>query len=999
MKQIGYQGYAQAEGFDPIRAPRESIEQIAAHGRRVIRGMEAVRDQDMKNRRAYAAQLERKFNVEERNRAQNKQLEDQNRELVNKWQNINTRIKVENYETEAKRWQAIAGLSQTAAKTANELYEQKYEADLEDEYYKTLWEGPPVESQLAHDEAMHNLRIGGEAIEQEADVLQARGVPQDSVEQVRSLNPARRVGRQKALAEMAGRRWESWVEEQFAVNDRTQISVPDGAGGVKVITPSQAGTSAERAATMQVLLRDYLKLNALDGAKPEFLAPMMQRIRQSTDEVIARTRKAEAQQSAQMRIDESMDAFYDAQTPESAYDLVLTTSRQIDPRTGAPVGLRGGRMALYEAMKQVDEYGNLVVNDHELAEILNMTFPGMNKPIGEQYSHEIAKLRRERQDVVSSNYAANERATDIENDRWTDEAEAWLKDNPQASREEIEGLIETAVRNGNSDGARRLAGYIQYTPEGQQDKYYEEEVFPQLYMTGQLGREDVMRAPISQEAKMKWIDRAKEAEANAIDKDTWKMMEDTVKNDLRGKLGAKAIDETIDGTFFQAKLHAERKMRADYMRGVRSGMNPQQAEKFAVDNFRAELQKEGGSYAINEPRIVNGKAVGLGGFKNFGINSTEYSRPDHAQLSQKLRNDPRGLVDVLKEDVVIDPAESLRYVRGIEQGRRVAPPDQAQWIADQTGGRLSPFDVMNLQLQAAGIRNPGVQPVENFRQSISPEYQRLINYKPSPTRTDIALIGSGMPRVNTTPLQKQALDVIGKYESDPVGGYNAMNEGGTNGGRTVVGYSGHSKGRLGKNLTDMTVGEIIQLQQQGRLHAAGRYQFIGNTLPGVVRDAKVDLSAKFDQSTQDLLGLTLMRQRGIQPWIGPADKATAAERRIVEQAMREPIQVAGSTPWRNTQNMRLEVIEYLTGDPSHAGYRDDHAGARYHEHLAFATREQRDAAMARLQAHGIRIGSVDRPGDPGYHGSGLAFDVPADQVPVGKEQELSRRVRAILGMN
>lgn len=92
-------------------------------------------------------------------------------------------------------------------------------------------------------------------------------------------------------------------------------------------------------------------------------------------------------------------------------------------------------------------------------------------------------------------------------------------------------------------------------------------------------------------------------------------------------------------------------------------------------------------------------------------------------------------------------------------------------------------------------------------------------------------------------------------------------------------------------------------------------------------------------------------------------------------------------------------IEYLTGDPDHPGYRDDHAGSNYHEHIAFRTTAERDAAMAKLRAHGIEIGSVnDGQHSPNsYHYADLAFDVPAHQVPVGQEQALSRRVRAILG--
>ena len=94
------------------------------------------------------------------------------------------------------------------------------------------------------------------------------------------------------------------------------------------------------------------------------------------------------------------------------------------------------------------------------------------------------------------------------------------------------------------------------------------------------------------------------------------------------------------------------------------------------------------------------------------------------------------------------------------------------------------------------------------------------------------------------------------------------------------------------------------------------------------------------------------------------------------------------------------VIEYLTGDPNHMGYRADHAGNNYHEHLAFRTVEEKERAKAALVANGIQIGSELRPGDTdSYHSMGLALDVPAAQVPVGQEPALSRRVREILAAN
>jgi hypothetical protein len=92
------------------------------------------------------------------------------------------------------------------------------------------------------------------------------------------------------------------------------------------------------------------------------------------------------------------------------------------------------------------------------------------------------------------------------------------------------------------------------------------------------------------------------------------------------------------------------------------------------------------------------------------------------------------------------------------------------------------------------------------------------------------------------------------------------------------------------------------------------------------------------------------------------------------------------------------IIEYLTGDKSSSGYRADHGGANYHEHLAFQTAQQMQLAMKALQAAGIKVGSTTggRHAPGSYHYSGQALDVPASQVPVGQEQMLSKMVRQVL---
>jgi len=164
--------------------------------------------------------------------------------------------------------------------------------------------------------------------------------------------------------------------------------------------------------------------------------------------------------------------------------------------------------------------------------------------------------------------------------------------------------------------------------------------------------------------------------------------------------------------------------------------------------------------------------------------------------------------------------------------------------------------------------------------------------------------GSVPPSGNISNNQRQALNILSKYESAGSGGYNAVNQIGVKGGRGVLGYSGdfrNMKQHGGKALTNMTIAEIIALQapkpgmsnqewiRQGRLHAVGRYQFIGMTLPGVVKRSGIPTTAKFTPEVQDLLALQYLKEAGIGAWIGPADKATKQERAIIEAARKEPI--------------------------------------------------------------------------------------------------------------
>jgi muramidase (phage lysozyme) len=114
---------------------------------------------------------------------------------------------------------------------------------------------------------------------------------------------------------------------------------------------------------------------------------------------------------------------------------------------------------------------------------------------------------------------------------------------------------------------------------------------------------------------------------------------------------------------------------------------------------------------------------------------------------------------------------------------------------------------------------------------------------------------------------KELLDLISSKESAGAG-YNAYNEGGAGGGYQVVGYGGDSrKGPLRRALTDMTIKEIMAHQKNVNppIHAAGRYQIIGDTLAALIRGnygpTGVNVNDKFAPDVQDKLGIALIKYR------------------------------------------------------------------------------------------------------------------------------------------
>lgn len=160
------------------------------------------------------------------------------------------------------------------------------------------------------------------------------------------------------------------------------------------------------------------------------------------------------------------------------------------------------------------------------------------------------------------------------------------------------------------------------------------------------------------------------------------------------------------------------------------------------------------------------------------------------------------------------------------------------------------------------------------------------------------------------PIHKQALDIISGPESG--GNYNAMNNG------RAGDRPGGSKKWIGKNLTDMTIGEIKYHQNVRKdLWAAGRYQIIPISLPTAQSAAGLKDNEMFDQNNQDLLAIGLLKVQGPNAW-AKYSKYSKRQIEIMYEAKNTPLSAsttqtpATSTPTPATPSIPQSPVKPVT---------------------------------------------------------------------------------------
>ena len=243
-------------------------------------------------------------------------------------------------------------------------------------------------------------------------------------------------------------------------------------------------------------------------------------------------------------------------------------------------------------------------------------------------------------------------------------------------------------------------------------------------------------------------------------------------------------------------------------------------------------------------------------------------------------------------------------------------------------------------------------------------------------------------------IHRQALDIIAGPESG--GNYNAMNQGTDKNGNIIGSTMGGktSKDIIGKNLTDMTIGEVMDRQNERKyprnakpdlgIHAAGKYQIIGMTLPGAMKRAGLKPSDKFSPENQDLLGLAVLKSQGIGAWTAGGSRYSAKETAIIKQAQRTPLPTSPLSQVASNKSVGLKSIgggHQLASSAAEAFLKMKSAAAAEGINLTLSSSYRSYEKQAYLyQLYKQGRGNLAAPPGTSKHEKGLAIDV-ANGIP------------------
>ena len=868
-----YSSSARSVGFDPIQVP-DSAQRVLEEGQDRIQKLREVYKQDIDNRNQYAQAIRQ-------NNAESMRQIESNRALQNQFdrvfeQNLKKKYKQKTdkfaKEQEAKRsmYDRLSAFSKEAMNVGQELYKK----NKQDQIDYGMW----LASQFGVTPGeLEKLNRGEQELKAESTAnnavvtrLKQAGASPDQIAAIRNLDGWRLYGAEQVMAQNGKGNWYAFL--QNPTNRQKQYDV-DGTGRMMSLEEAEELGDGAAYRTIRSLMqtefsRPYAHLDRAFATK--YFYPGINQVNEVDDRnfTTKASKVVEEQETNARRVDLTNSVKTLDSNPFAVEEYL---KRQSDGQGGER--LRIAREEFVEDLYKLAEEGILTEEQFQAVLGSKLTINGKTVTFGDQYrktpgtAGELTKIEelftkqadqrfdREQRDLREAAQQAQDQFLAIaENASEADMAEwrkAYMKKYPRIPlRAEVQKYL-----NGS------------YSAQAAEEA---EKEIKQRLADGTLTREALVGpefASVSAEKRNQYIAELYKdgADRNNPGGGSKNSPRAALKAALKESLGQFGTTETTS----EVEIMVHRAM-ADYEARVNAqvtlGEPFPQARTDALRAVVKEIKTGSGNYEVKKgPNgdpilgegagfVYNNKPLSTVNEENFVAIAQAYGLEKSALWgSRKLLGEIGGEFDQISA-LNVQARRTLQPTAYIERLARLDPSKTWKQIANE-------------QLEMYGLPPITYARDEAVVQVVSPSMKELIANMPSVAKTSRALSRTAEEQGYTgVSKYKPMLDLMASKESsnDTVhGGYDALNRGGTNDGHTAIGTS-TGLIEFQKPLTEMTYGEIRDMQRTKALHAVGRYQFINLTLAdmeerGLV-DPRITADTLFDEETQDRLAIAYLNE-------------------------------------------------------------------------------------------------------------------------------------------
>jgi len=868
-----FKSSARSTGFDAINVP-DNARRVQQAGEKRVNDLRRVYEQtiEQKNRDLQA----RQSNAEavDRQLASNQRLESDFRTQYKQALRAQQNKKIDNLKKEQEQKQSVYERLGTFSKGAMELGKELYENHKEERQAYGLalvmQTGVTAEEleQLQNSEL--DLQVEGAANNNTYERLRASGAGALELKKLRDLDGWALYGAQKALAQQAKQNWYAYSNnpqnrnKKYKVGDR-ELSLADA---------ELAGMTSERANILGQMKAEFFKpYSDYDLAFAEkYMFPGMREVDQLNETNYTTQLAKDLEQQEQRTRYQEIGNVINSKDPYGLQEIINTRAPN-----GGPLRKKVREQLLEDLDKMASDK---LLTREDLATLRQQTLIFNGKEV--TFSKQFLEGKNRFSDTAIAFAAIEEKIRQVEVDKQT------LAD--REKKQKVDAYVDQVYAQLSLSGGKALNNTeAEKIATDFKSKFRTEEIPDKLknLLTAQalgVGAQRQYDAALSAamdgsltslpELKKKYPDlspkQVKEVAGLAgIDMEKGFVVSSKVQDGL--KTIKKTLGEKIgtadkfggSATLDEFMPYVEEKYLNEILLRSRkkeyAGMSYDDIAREVVSDYRKLIddQKEGSFFRI-ENSGRNARFVQLD-------NKSNESKKIKA-IEDGLNGDYERLLSterMLGKDPNQDPDSLVGQLPLIGQTGKA--PEWLLRLSEESG--IPWKQIFNAQAAAYGLEDRLTPSrVEAVEEIVRPEFRTFLGRYPSAGTVQQAS-SQFQRRSGITGLEvyRPILNLIASKESsnDLVhNGYDAMNLGGTNGGHTPIG-SNTGEQYFQRPLMDFTLGEIRDLQRQGKLHAAGRYQFLGSTIDDTFNrgnlPAGITMDSKFDENTQDLLAIAYFR--------------------------------------------------------------------------------------------------------------------------------------------